>query len=335
VETSSARVCTVIVNWNGWRDTVECLESLLRSEAPPYPIVVCDNGSTDGSLERIREWAAGPAGIACVEVDRATAERGGSTETADRMEGDDVPEPDHVPLILVRCGANLGFAGASNVGLRFALARPDVTHCWLLNNDTVAATDALSRLLDESRRDPGLGMIGSTLLYHGSPNRVQTLGGGRYNRWLALPRHIGAGLPLEQAPALDEVRGVMDYVVGASMLVTRELLEDVGLLAEDYFLYFEELDWAWRARGWYGIGYAPRSIVHHKEGASIGGARDARNKSETADYHFIRNRILFTRRHAPMALPTVYLALLVAMARRILRGQPARAAMIARLCLTT
>lgn len=315
--------CAVIVNWNGWRDTVECLESLLRSDVAPFPIVVCDNASADGSVARIRAWAAGTAGLGCVELDRETAEsRGGA-------------EADDAPLILIRCDRNLGFAGATNVGLRYALARPDVTHFWLLNNDTVVASDALSRLLDESRSDPGLGMIGSTLLYHGSPKVVQTLGGGRYNRWLALPRHIGAGLPLEHAPGPDEVRAQMEYVVGASMLVTRALLEDVGLLAEDYFLYFEELDWAVRARGRYGLGYAPGSVVLHREGASIGGGRDSSAKSRTADYHFMRNRIVFTRRHAPMALPTVYLALLVAMARRIARGQPARAAMIARLCLTT
>lgn len=319
---AAERVCVVIVNWNGWRDTVECLESLLAVSDPPFRTVVCDNASTDGSMDRIRAWAEGE-GIAFAEYDRELAERGGDEHASG------------AGLVLVRTGANLGFAGATNVGLRYALAQREVTHCWLLNNDTVVARDALSALLDEARRDPGLGMIGSTLLYHGSPNRVQTLGGGTYNRWLALPRHIAAGIPFEHAPAPNEVRRRMDYVVGASMLVTRGFLEEVGPLDEDYFLYFEELDWAKRARGRYGLGYAPRSIVHHKEGAAIGGGADARNKSDTADYHFIRNRILFTRRHAPMALPTVYLALLVAMARRIVRGQPKRAAMIARLCLTT
>lgn len=328
--------CAVIVNWNGWRDTVACLDSLLAADERPFPVIVCDNASDDGSLDRIREWAegtletaagAGGAGshapVPYVVYDRETAEAGG--DPADRA----------VPLVLVRTGGNLGFAGGTNVGLRYALARADRTHVWLLNNDTEASPGALSHLMAESRRDPTLGMIGSTLLYHDRPEIVQTLGGARYNRWLALTRHIGTGLPLDRAPAADGVVRQMDYVVAASMLVTREFLLEVGLLAEDYFLYFEELDWAMRARGRYGLGYAPGSVVLHKEGASIGAGRDASAKSRTADYHFMRNRIVFTRRFAPAALPTVYLGLLAAIVRRLRRGQWDRARMIAALLVSS
>jgi GT2 family glycosyltransferase len=311
--------CAVIVNWNGWRDTVACLGSLLRSSEIPFPLIVCDNASSDGSPDRIREWAEA-AGLPYVEYDRTTAEAGG--RAADRS----------VPLVLVRTGGNLGFAGGTNVGLRYALARGDRTHAWLLNNDTEPDPDALAHLMEASRADPRAGMIGSTLLHHDRPWTVQALGGARYNRWLALTRPIGEGLPLDRAPAAEGVLRQMDYVVAASMLVSREFLLDVGLLAEDYFLYFEELDWAMRARGRYRLGYAAGSIVRHKEGASIGGdGWTGRNKSRTADYHFMRNRILFTRRFAPIALPTVYLGLMAAMLRRVLRGQWDRAAMIARL----
>jgi GT2 family glycosyltransferase len=332
------RICVVLVNWNGWMDTLECLESVLRSTGPEVQVVVCDNDSGDGSLESIRMWAEGrldawvpPSSplrqrsfppvakpVPYVEYDRATAERGGGAEA------------DAARLVLVRTGGNLGFAGGTNVGLRFALARCERGYVWILNNDTVVAPDALEHLVREIRRDSRVGIVGSTLLYYDDPDRVQTLGGGRYNPWLALSYNIGQ---MQPAGSCTARAGRMAYVVGASMLVSREFLDEIGLLSEEYFLYFEELDWAMRARGRYRLAHAPGSVVYHKEGGSIGaGTRDTR-KSWTADYHFMRNRIVFTRKFLPRALPTVYLALLVSMARRARRGEWDRVRMIAELCL--
>lgn len=327
-------VCVVVVNWNGWRDTLVCLESLFRSTGVELQVVVCDNDSSDGSLERIRGWAAGeviaghhppgplqalalpvlPKPVPCVEYDRATAERGGG-------EGADLP------LVLVRTGANLGFAGGCNVGMRFALARGH-RYVWLLNNDTAVLPDALSQLVREAEGDRRMGMVGSTLRSYARPASVQALGYGSYNPWLALPRHIrrrGAGSPARRAA----------YVVGASMLVRREFLLDVGLLSEEYFLFFEELDWAIRARDAWRLGYAPESVVFHKEGASNGGSSSGRGKSRLADYHFMKNRIVFTRKYFPHFLPTVYLALGVAAVRRVARGEWSRARMILDLCRST
>lgn len=336
-------VCVVLLNWNGWADTVECLESVFRSRAIRFQVVVCDNDSQDDSVERLRAWAEGrldpPGGradhalsgfvtppvakpIPYAVYDRATAEAGGAAGDSD------------APLILVRTGDNLGFAGGCNVGIRFALARGVHEHVWLLNNDTIVHPDALRALVDEAARRPGAGMVGSTLLYHSNPEVVQALGGARYNAWLALSRHIGAYLPaetaLQEAPVDD-----MAYVVGASMLVRRDFVLDVGLLSEEYFLFFEELDWAMRARGRWALGYAPESVVYHKEGATIGGNSRGEEKSWTADYYFVRNRIVFTRKYLPTRLPSVYLALGVAAFRRVARGQWARAWMVVKLCWST
>jgi GT2 family glycosyltransferase len=334
-------VCAVVVNWNGWADTIECLETLLRSTGVALQVVVCDNGSEDGSLDRIRAWADGrlpaagdPAGrlsalsspplpkpLRYAEYDRAAAEAGGDA-------GGDAP------LVLVRTGANLGFAGGCNVGMRFALARESHPYVWLLNNDTVVRTDTLLHLVREAERSPGAGMVGSTLLSYADPNRVQALGYGAYNPWLALPRHVGGDRRASAVPpSLSGTRPA--YVVGASMLVRREFLLDVGLLSEDYFLFFEELDWAMRARGRWSLGYAPGSLVFHKEGVSNGGSSSGRGKSRLADHYFMKNRIVFTRKYYPRRLPAVYLALGVAAARRALRREWGRARMILDLCRST
>jgi GT2 family glycosyltransferase len=332
---SETRSAVLLLNWNGWRDTLECLESVFRCNPAGHPVVVCDNDSQDGSLERIRAWADGELPVEAesealrgfsqplvrkpigwVELDREAAERGGDSGEAE------------APLVLIRTGGNLGFAGGLNVGLRYLLAQPSVSSVWLLNNDTVVRPDALGHLLAEVATDERIGICGSTILHYYDPDRVQALAGGSYEPRLALTRMLGASLPAAQART-EEIGGRLDYVTGASMLVTRRFLEEVGLMSEDYFLYFEELDWATRGRGRFRLGWARDSVVYHREGSSIGTRGSA--KSPVADYHFLRNRLRFTRRHHPAALGTVRLALFVALLRRLLRGQPGRAGMILRL----
>jgi GT2 family glycosyltransferase len=320
--------CVLLLNWNGWQDTIECLESLLRSEGRTGPAIVCDNDSQDGSLEHIRAWAEGrlehwlppdhplrplthppiPKPIRYVELDRETAEAGGGREVGDAA------------LVLIRTGDNLGFAGGINVGLRYVLTRPELDCVWILNNDTVVRSDALTNLVSVLEADPTLGICGSTLLYYDAPGMVQARGGGSYNRWLALPKHLDANGAASGGCTVEEIQQELAFVVGASMLVRRSFLETVGLLSEDYFLYFEELDWALRAGRRFRLGYAAASVVYHKEGRSIGTAGMDR-KSWTSDYYFLRNRLLLTRRFFPRQLPTVYLALFISMLRRIRRNQ--------------
>jgi len=337
------KVYIIIVNWNGWRDTLECLESVFRNDYPDFQVVVCDNDSTDGSLDRIKEWAAGrlcassadgppcrsfttpaiPKPIQFVELDRAQAEAGGHTRAPD------------VPLALIRTGGNLGFAGGNNVGLRYALARDDFAYAWLLNNDTVIPPDALVALVSRMQERPDAGQCGSRLLFYEAPNEVQALGGASYNRWFALTRHIGAFSSADRPVDISEIESRMDYVVGASLLVSRSFLLDIGLMNEDYFLYSEEIDWATRARGRYDIAYAHNSVVYHKEGRSIGSSSSAAQKSRFADSYGIRNRIRFTRIYYPLALPTVYLGLVVAIANRLRRGQPERVLDILRIIFSS
>ncbi len=330
----------VILNWNGWADTIECLETVFRSDYPSFRVVVCDNDSQDGSLEHLKAWAEGrlearvPGDnplralsfppirkpVPYVEYERAVAELGGDPAASD------------LPLVLVQTGANLGFAGGNNVGLRYVIARGDGEYVWLLNNDTVVRPDSLRQLILEMRRHSEVGIVGSTLLYYHAPDTIQTLGGASYNRWLALPHHIGALQSANLPIPTHEVTARMAYVSGASMLVSRDFLHDVGLLSEEYFLYFEELDWAVRAKGKFELGYAPQSVVYHKEGGTAGARSTEAEKSWVADYYFMRNRIVFTRKFLPAMLPTVYFALLVALLRRARRGRWDRVRMIAKLC---
>ena len=331
----------LLVNWNGWADTLECLESVMRMEGVSPCVIVCDNGSRDDSAERIRAWAEGSLDIcvplesplrrylhkpltkpiAWAEYERQEAEIGGDL-SADPQ------------LVLIRTGANLGFAGGNNVGLRYALARDDFEYVWLLNNDTVVEPRALASLVSRMSSSPTAGMCGSTLLRYHEPQRVDACGGGYYCKWIGLPWHIGRTWRADRLPDPGHAERWMNYVVGASLLVSRQFLKEIGLMCEEYFLYFEETDWAIRSSGSYSLAYAPDSVVYHKIGASIGTCTDPREKSYLCDYYSVRNRIYFTRKHYPYALVTIYAVLLLAIVVRLIFGQGKRAVMIARLMAT-
>jgi GT2 family glycosyltransferase len=319
-----SKVYIIIVNWNGWQDTIECLESVFRSDFEDYRVIVCDNNSSNGSVEHIKSWAenrlnllteAGgtlrdrsfpPVGkpILYAIYTHVEAETGGCLD-------------DDSSLIFIRNTSNLGFAGGNNVGLRYALARNDFDYVWLLNNDTVVNPDSLSRLVFRMRQKSNAGMCGSTLLHYNDPDRVQALGGGHYCKWIGLPWHHGRLRNAGYSVNMANVERWMNYVIGASMLVSKKFLLEIGLMCEDYFLYFEELDWALRAKGKFSLAFAPESIVYHKVGSSIGTSSNPWKKSLICDFYNFRNRLLFTRRYFPYALPAIYAVLMGSLLLRL------------------
>ena len=306
------KVYILLLNWNGWQDTIECLESVFRNSYQNYQVIVCDNDSTDNSLEHIKDWANGGLRVTVtrdnplhtlssppvekpipyVEYTRKQAEAGGNDAAH------------NVRLVLIQTGGNLGFAGGSNVGLRYALSRDDFQYVWLLNNDTVIAADALTRLVGSMRENPDAGMCGSTLPFYQDPGKIWALGGATYNKWLCKTECIGLHTPVSASVSKDEVEHAMDYVAGASMLVSKAFLSIVGVMNERYFLYFEELDWALRAKGRYRLIFSPKSVVFHKVGSSIEKGTGRRDTA-TADYYMFRNSVLITQRYHPFALPIV------------------------------
>jgi GT2 family glycosyltransferase len=308
------RVSIVLVNWNNWHDTVECLDSLMLLDYPDFRIVICDNGSRDDSLFEMKKWAKKRL-VNFIEYSRSEAESGGLLAL------------DPV-LTLIRNEENLGFAGGNNVGLRFEVARGIADFFWILNNDTVVEPDALTQLVQRFQQIPRVGICGSTILLYHDRNRIQALGGGHYCSWIGLPWHSGRFSMRRSDVESNKAEASMNYVEGASMLVSRQFVNEIGFLCEDYFLYFEEADWAVRAKGRFELGYASRSIVYHKVGGSIGTSSNPAKKSYICDFFNIRNRLLFTRRFYPEALPTVGLVIFGELILRLILGKWDRAMMI-------
>jgi GT2 family glycosyltransferase len=306
-----AAIYIILVNWNGHADTIECLESLLRLDHRNFSVVVVDNGSTDGSTDVLKKWAnatapapsAGPIWIGLgVQPRKAPTFR--SVRLSDTLD----PAPNGVLITLIEGDGNVGFGAGNNIGLRFAVNDHEARFFWILNNDTVVLPDTLSQLEGYAADHPRDAIIGSTLLYYHDPETIQGLGG-----WSkparALAGHIGFGLNIDDLSHFGSIEGELAYVMGASMFVRREFYEQVGGMAEDYFLYFEELDWAKRLSSNWTQGLCKDAIVYHKEGGSIGTDSNAR-PSDTSIYYFSVNTLRYfwrhERRHIPVATARLF-----------------------------
>lgn len=321
---SAAKVAIVLVNWNGREDTLECLESLTRLDYPDFHVVLCDNASTDGSIAAVEAWCQGAAEVSpqsdhfrpLFETSPILHDRSAYR----RIKSGGVPVVDELPpawLYLVDTGSNLGFAGGNNVGIDLALKRLDADFVWLLNTDTIIEPTSLAALVSRARARPDAGMVGSTLAYYWNPDRVQAMGGASMDRWTTRTRHLGIGAPRAEVPADPSViEAGMAYVVGASMLVSAEFIKAVGPMCEDYFLYYEEVDWALRGRPRFTLAYAPTSIVYHK----VGGSSQKINSGFSLRFLY-RNRVRFASRFFPALLPFALFSMVLDLVRATLRGR--------------
>lgn len=243
--------CVIVLNWNGRDDTLACLASLVAQTVPVHVLVV-DNGSTDDSVAAVRR--------------------------------------EHPGVEVIETGANLGYAGGNDVGLRHALAGP-FRQVLVLNNDTLLELDCVERLAAALDACPGAAAVAPKSLAPGRPDRIH-FAGGRVSRdghaW-----HVGLGEP--DGPAFD-VSGDTEWISGCAIFASREALLRVGLFDERFFLLFEDLDWSLRARRLgYRLCYEPRARMRHAGSKSFGGKRGARYQ-----YFFTRNGLLWLERSAPV-----------------------------------
>jgi GT2 family glycosyltransferase len=321
---ADARVAIVLVNWNGWRECVECIDSVLPQSHQQFHVFVVDNDSDDDSIEQLLAWCATPEADPGWRrhpgVDRYTDQRPCAPvayRMVDRCDQVLPPAKPDCRVTLIRSGGNRGFAGGCNVGLR-AAGQDAFDYFWFLNPDTVVERRALAEMIERAQSQPRMGIVGSTLLFYDAPDTIHALAGGRFNRLNASSAHIAEGSPLAVVPNhASQVERELDFVCGASMLVSTPFIRQVGPMQEDYFLYYEEADWAMRGqREEYRLGYAPRSRVYHKSGA---------NSSKlmplfTAGYYY-RSRLRFVRRFFPERMAAAKRKLLEEMLRHIVRGR--------------
>jgi len=303
------KVYVIILNYNGWADTIECLESVLRNDYPNYQVIVVDNNSPNNSMEYIKAWAEGKLDvwvkpqhplrhlsfppvkkpIPYVYYTREEAEKGGDSKTELELRKclHNEITIKH-PLVLIQTGENLGFAGGNNVGIRYALAKKDFDYIILLNNDTVVERSFITKVISayrklESTGERKIGLVGCRINHYSFPEK-SWFTKGKFN-WYREGIHI-----------VDEnIKGIVEseFITGCAVTIPRYILDDIGLWDEEYFLYGEDTDYSMRVRK---KGYKnfvnTECVVYHKISATTGG-----KFSPIQYYYGNRNRLLFHYKH--------------------------------------
>lgn len=279
-ETNGA-VGVVIVAFNTGDDLINCVESLRRQTGGPPHIVVVDNRSTDDTMPGFRAWAA-----------RIEAETGQTVLADNNFDG-----PGRV--MLIDSGFNRGFAGGVNVGLAALAAVPTIGHFWILNPDAWADEGATQAILRAAAANPGYGLIGGRVCYAETPPRIQ-MDGGLVNRWTGVTgnAHLGLSPEAVKLPSASD----LVFISGANMVASRRFYDEVGPMREDYFLYYEEVDWAMR-RGKLPLVVAEGFLVWHHAGTAIGSPTLERLASPFSFWFKYRSRMKFMRRFNPIGLP--------------------------------
>ena len=275
-DTGLPKTYVLILNYNGWQDTLECLESVFRNNYSNYRVILCDNASKNRDLEHIEAWAEGrlevalahinplrylsfppvPKPLPYVKLEQSQLQTEGYWDSGD------------VPLLLLQMEENLGFAGGNNAGIKLALTL-GADYIWLLNNDTVMDEGALTEMVKLAESDEKIAMVGSRILYYHQPDVIQALAGSDKMSWRGaghLIQHLS-----KDKPEFDKSFEVRGFIHGSCLLVKKIVIDSIGLLDPNYFMWKEEEDWCLRAlrNGWTFF-YCGQSKIWHKSGASSG-----------------------------------------------------------------
>ena len=238
----------IVLNYNGYNDTAECIESVLQNTYQSYKILIVDNASSDGSINKLQEK---------------------------------FPE-----ISVLEMEENIGYAGANNKGIEWAIKRGAEYIC-LLNNDTKIEKNCLQILIDKIKNNKYT-LVGPTTLFW-STNLIHTTG-LKFNFYRGEAKLLNYK---QEAASMQEGSISCDYLEGTCLMFTKKLIEKVGYFSEDYFLYYEETDWCCRIKKMgLPIFCIPQALLWHKGSASV------KKVSGLKQYFDIRNRIIFEKRNA-------------------------------------
>ncbi len=307
----AGKIYVIILNYNGWADTIECLESIFRNGYPACQVIVVDNASSDNSLEYLKDWAEGGLDILVdknhylrhlffppvsksipyviyseEEINnRFTAKS--ENNSADRVTKDSIG---HYPIIFIQAKFNKGFAAGNNLGIKYAMINEDLDSVILLNNDTVIKPDALKNLIAAKDLYGNEAVYGGRIYYYAQPYKIW-FDGGYFNPWLGKARHINMDKNRNEVPC-DESFKLINFMTFCFALLPVDIIKRVGLFDEDFFMYGEDLEYSYRLiESGCKIYQICNSEIFHKVGASSG-----KKASSFSVYWNFRNNIRFIRK---------------------------------------
>jgi len=191
---------------------------------------------------------------------------------------------------LIECESNLGFSAGNNAGIQYALDL-GVEYLLLINNDTLTDTEFLKNLMDKTTQLPKNSVTTGTIYY--SENRKMIwYGGGGFNKRTAKVSHFGFGSQMFRLPP-DPIE--VSFISGCCMCIPSAIIEKVGLLDENYFLYEEDVDYCYRLQNnGVKLFYIPDAVLYHKVSSSTG---KTNQMSATTQYYMVRNKFFFINRY--------------------------------------
>ena len=242
----------VVCNYNKSSDVVNCVQSIIDSDAADYDIVVVDNASEDDSVEKLR----------------------------DRF-GEQIE-------IIVN-DENLGGSGGFNTGLRHMLKR-DYEYLMCVDNDVLFDKETIPALNDFMDSNEKVGMVGSKICRMSDPARLQGMGARIDFEKYAIPMYYENEIDDEHIPEIV----YCDYVPACSMMLRTSAVREVGIMKDDYFVYYDDIEWAWRFRlKGYQIAAISKSRVLHRFGMTD-------KRTTFAKYYMERNRVRFFMQYIPV-----------------------------------
>lgn len=298
-----SNIAIIILNWNGWEDTIECLESLYQINYPNYNVIILDNASEDESLKKIREYCNGKLKVESeffkynhdnkpIQIFEYCIEEIEDSNIIDEFRG----ISSNKKLILIKNDKNYGFALGNNIGIRYAETSINPDYFLLLNNDTIVDKEFLNEMIYIAEPKNDIGFVGPIVYYYdfNGQKNVINFAGGKLNIWKGRASHIGINeLDKGQYDTITEV----NYVEGSCIFFKKQILTNIGLMNPDYFMYWEELDWCYRAHkeGYKSI-FAPKAKIWHKSLFS-----NVDSYSYNTSYYLSRNRFMFMKLNATTA----------------------------------
>jgi len=273
------KVAIIVLNWNGWKNTVECLESIYQNNYLNFEVILVDNGSKDDSIQRIREYASGKL---TTQSKFFKYNQNGKPLKLVHPKKEKVSLHFSRQLLLLDNNINHGFALGTNIGIRLA-QKQHADYILLLNNDIVVDKDFLAELVYVAEANPKIGVLGPTIYYYSRPDVVD-FAGENLTLWQVRGKEY---------TSTSKMAREVDKIEGSCILIRRVVIDQIGLLYTKYWAYWEETDLCFRAKkAGFKVTYVPQSKIWHKVAQSIGGEGNLKR-----EYFLNRNRLLFARRN--------------------------------------
>lgn len=293
------KVNIIVLNYNNYQDTIECIDSILKLNYSNYNLILIDNASTNDSFDHLNDH---------LEYLKGKSPQY-NYQLIEDNENDNLDDNCHIYLI--KSNENKGFASGNNIGIDISMRCTNCEYIWILNNDTVVDSESLTNQVNyfnsELLQGINLGILGSKLLYYFDRNKIQGIA-GIYDEVTGFTTSLGLNQNINEISQIESDK--FDYVIGASMLVSRNFIFNVGFLSTEYFLYFEELDWALRAKAKkFSLGYCNDSLIHHKGGASVLYHESNTNRriNSFIEYNHVKSRLIFSFKRSQKITKNIFI----------------------------